>query len=111
MSDRTVRGPERESLLECLTVNTCCRKHADFGIRIDQVALARSAISNKEKATVISRSTGRHQWAGKAFPDIEQGFLHLVASLPNRAWYQQSVTEGEVVEGGENLPVFCCKEN
>ena len=65
----------RGSPFLCLTVNKCCRKHADFGTRIDQVALARSVISNKEKATVISRSTGRHQWAGKAFPDIGQFFL------------------------------------
>ena len=51
------------------------RKHADFGTKIDQVALARSAISNKEKATIISRSTGRHQWAGKSFPRYRARFF------------------------------------
>ena len=51
---RAICGPERESLLPYLMVNTCCRKHADFSTRVNQVALARDVVSDEKKATVIS---------------------------------------------------------
>ena len=72
---RAVRGHERESLLPYLMVSTCCRKHADFSTGVDQVVLARDVVSDEKKATVISRSTGCHQWEGKVFPNIEQRFF------------------------------------
>ena len=72
---RAVHGPERESLLPYLVVSTCCKKHADFSTGVNQVALVRDVVSDEKKATIISRSTGRHQWAGKVFPNIEQGFF------------------------------------
>ena len=108
---RAVRGPERESLIPYLMVSTYCRKHADFSTGVDHVELARDAVSDEKKVTVISRSTGRHQWAEKAFPDQEQAFLHMVASLPNQAWYQQGVGAAEAVGGAEESPDFCCRES
>ena len=72
---RGVCGPERDSLLPYLMVSMCCRKHTDFSTGVYQVAFARDFINDKKKATVISQSTGCHQWVGKSFPDIEQGFL------------------------------------
>ena len=37
--------------------------------------------------------------------------MHLVASLPNWAWYQQSVAATEAVGGAEEFPDFCCWES
>ena len=78
---RAVCGPERESFLPYLMNSMCCRKHADFSTGFDQVALARGVVSDEKKATIISRFTGHHQWAGKAFSNREQGFFWAFGSI------------------------------
>ena len=54
-------------------VSLCCRKHADFSTGVDQVTLARDAVNDEKKVTVISQSTGSHQAS-------EEDFLQLLSA-------------------------------
>ena len=70
---RAVCGPERESLLLYLIVSMCCTKHTDFSTGVNQVVLARDAVSDEKKVTIISDTLVAIGGRGRRFPDIEQG--------------------------------------
>ena len=87
-----------------LMVSTCCRKHADFSTESTKWHWQemRSVSKRRRLLFLIHWSSSVD---GEGIPQPRAGgFFAFGASLPNHAWYQQSVAAAETVGGAEEFP-------
>ena len=105
---RAVCCHERESLLLYLMVSTCCRKHSDFSTVVDQVVLARYAVSDERKAT-------GHHWSplvgGEGISGHRARFWTFSSILAKSGMVPAECFSSRSFGGAEEFPNFCCWES